>query len=255
MCLCVCLVDHSRLEHHGARGYDHPGHGIVGASCGEVEHSSAGPTLVLHSPLLAVQAQAPALQHGHHGQPQGGGGERRREQRGLGQTQRRAVEGHDGRPNAAPWWRAGAAQRAEVQGSSAQWGQRKGPAQALQAVTPQEGGRRPRDDDVCRADVGKVGILAHVAADAAPALQHGAHPARRAVLLGHKVAVGLDVLSQGAGVRVALQATHHLAVVGLVHVVRARVLEAVAGVGVALVASLVRTNVRLLTWTRRTERV
>lgn len=250
---CVSLVDHSWLQHHSARGYDHPGHGIVGATCGEVQHPSASPALVLQSPLLAVEAQAPAVQHGHHGQPQGGGGERRREQRRLGQTQRRAVERHDGRPHAAPWWRAGAAQRAEVQGSSAQRGQWKGPAQALQTVTPQEGGRRPRDDDVRRADVGKLGIFAHVAA--APALQHRAHPARGAVLLGHKVAVGFDVLAQGAGVRVALQAAYHLAVVGLVHVVRARVLEAVAGVGVALVAALVRTNVRLLTYTRSTERV
>lgn len=224
----------------------------MGATCGEVQHPSADPALVLHSALLAVEAQAPALQHGHHGQPQGGGGERRREQGRLAQTQRRAIEGHDGRHNATPWWRAGAAQRAEVQGSSAQRGQREGPAQALQAVTPQEGGRRPRDDDVRRADVGKLGILPHVTA---AALQHRAHPARGAVLLGHKVTVGFDVLAQGAGVRVALQAAHHLAVVGLVHVVRARVLEAVAGVGVALVAALVRTNVRLLTWTRRTERV
>ena len=62
------------------------------------------------------------------------------------------------------------------------------------------------------------------------------------------MSVGLDVLAEGAGVRVALQAARHLAVVGLVHVVRARVLEAVAGVGVALAAALVRTDVGLLPW-------
>lgn len=211
----------------------------MGAARGEVQHPSAGPALVLHSVLLAVQTQTPALQHGHHGQPQGRGGER---------TQRRAVEGHD----AAPPWRTRAAQRAEVQWSSAQRGQREGPAQALQAVAPEEGGRRPREDDVRRANVGKLGVLAHVTATAAT-LQHGPHPAGGAVLLGHKVAVGLDVLAQRAGVRVALQTAHHLAVVGLVHIVRTCVLETVAGVGVALVAALVRTNVRLLTWKGRTE--
>ena len=67
------------------------------------------------------------------------------------------------------------------------------------------------------------------------------------MLLGHKVAVGLDVLAEGAGVCVALQAAHHLAVVGLVHVVRACVLEAVAGVGVTLVAALIGTDVGLFT--------
>ena len=61
------------------------------------------------------------------------------------------------------------------------------------------------------------------------------------------MAVGLDVLAERAGVCVALQAAYHLAVVGLVHVVCACVLEAVAGVGVTLVATLVRTNVGLLT--------
>lgn len=61
------------------------------------------------------------------------------------------------------------------------------------------------------------------------------------------MAVGLDVLSERAWVCVALQTAHHLAVVGLVHIVRACVLEAVAGVGVALVAALVRTNVGLFT--------
>lgn len=40
--------------------------------------------------------------------------------------------------------------------------------------------------------------------------------------------MGLDVLAQRAGVRVALVATGHLAVVGLVHIVGASVLEAVA---------------------------
>lgn len=61
------------------------------------------------------------------------------------------------------------------------------------------------------------------------------------------MAVGLDVLAEGAGVCVALQAAHHLTVIGLVHVVRARVLETVAGVGVTLVATLVWTNVGLFT--------
>ena len=37
------------------------------------------------------------------------------------------------------------------------------------------------------------------------------------LLVGHKVAVGLDVLAQRAGVRVALVAAGHLAVVGFVH--------------------------------------
>lgn len=58
--------------------------------------------------------------------------------------------------------------------------------------------------------------------------------------------VGLDVLAERAGVCVALQAAHHLTVIGFVHIVRACVLEAVAGVGVTLVATLVRTDVRLL---------
>lgn len=58
--------------------------------------------------------------------------------------------------------------------------------------------------------------------------------------------MGLDVLAERAGVCVALQAAHHLTVIGFVHIVRACVLEAVAGVGVPLVATLVRTDVRLL---------
>ena len=61
------------------------------------------------------------------------------------------------------------------------------------------------------------------------------------------MAMGLDVLAEGAGVCVALQATHHLAVVGLVHVVRACVLEAVTRVGVTLVATLIGTDVGLFT--------
>lgn len=63
--------------------------------------------------------------------------------------------------------------------------------------------------------------------------------------------VGLDVLAERAGVRVALQAAHHFAVVGLVHVVSACVFEAVAGVGVTLVAALIRTNVGLFTCRKR----
>lgn len=61
------------------------------------------------------------------------------------------------------------------------------------------------------------------------------------------MAVRFDVLPQRAGVCVTLQAAHHLAVVGLVYVVRACMFEAVAGVGVALVAALVGTNVGLFT--------
>lgn len=61
------------------------------------------------------------------------------------------------------------------------------------------------------------------------------------------MAVGLDVFAERAGVRVALQAAHHLTVIGLVHIVCARVFEAVAGVGVTFVATLVRTNVGLFT--------
>jgi hypothetical protein len=67
------------------------------------------------------------------------------------------------------------------------------------------------------------------------------------LLLGYRVAVGLDVLTERARVCVSLQAAGHLAVVGLVHVVGTRVLEAVAGVGVALAAALVWTDVGLLT--------
>lgn len=61
------------------------------------------------------------------------------------------------------------------------------------------------------------------------------------------MAVRFDVLPQRAGVCVTLQAAHHLAVVGLVYVVCACMFEAVAGVGVALVATLIRTNVGLFT--------
>lgn len=61
------------------------------------------------------------------------------------------------------------------------------------------------------------------------------------------MAMCFDVLAQRAGVCVALQAAHHLAVVGLVHIMRACVFEAVAGIGVALVAALVRTNIGLFT--------
>lgn len=65
------------------------------------------------------------------------------------------------------------------------------------------------------------------------------------MLLSHKVTMGLDVLAERAGVCVALQAAHHLTVIGFVHIVRACVFEAVAGVGVTLVATLVRTDVGL----------
>lgn len=55
------------------------------------------------------------------------------------------------------------------------------------------------------------------------------------------------MLPQGAGICVAFQAAHHFAVIGFVHVVGASVLEAVTGVGVTLVAALVRADVGLLT--------
>lgn len=58
--------------------------------------------------------------------------------------------------------------------------------------------------------------------------------------------MGLDVLPERAGIGVALGAAGHLAAVGSVLVVCTRVLEAVAGVGVALSTTLVRTRVRLL---------
>ncbi len=58
--------------------------------------------------------------------------------------------------------------------------------------------------------------------------------------------MGLDVFAERAGVSVALHTTHHFAAVGFVHIVRARVFEAVTGVRVALVAAFVRTDVRLL---------
>lgn len=67
------------------------------------------------------------------------------------------------------------------------------------------------------------------------------------MLLGHKVTVGFDVLAKRAGVCVALQAAHHLAIIRLVHVVCACVFEAIAGVGVAFVTTLVWTDVGLLT--------
>ncbi len=41
--------------------------------------------------------------------------------------------------------------------------------------------------------------------------------------------MGLDVFAERAGVSVALQTAHHFATVGFVHIVRARVFEAVAG--------------------------
>lgn len=57
--------------------------------------------------------------------------------------------------------------------------------------------------------------------------------------------MGFDVLTQGAGVRIALQAACHLAVVRLVHIVGASMLEAVTRVGVALAAAFIRADVRL----------
>ena len=75
------------------------------------------------------------------------------------------------------------------------------------------------------------------------------------MLLNHEVTVGLDVLAERAGVCVALQAAHHLTVIGFVHIVCARVLEAVAGVGVTFVATLVRTDVGLFSCTERISQV
>lgn len=61
--------------------------------------------------------------------------------------------------------------------------------------------------------------------------------------LGNKVPVCLDVLTQRAGIRVALQAACHLAVVRLVNIVGAGVFEAVARVGVTLAAAFIRADV------------
>ena len=197
-------------------------------------------------------------QQGHHGQAQGCRGEGRGEQGGLGQAQGGPAEGEDGGGASQAGRRgAGAAQRAEVQGpGGAEGGEgapEGAPTQAMEPVAPQEGGGRPRDDDVSPAHVGQLRLLpSPKQSPHGTPLEQGAHPARGALLLGHKVAVGLDVLAEGAGVRVALQAARHLAVVGLVHVVRARVLEAVARVGVALAAALVRTDVGLLPWRAET---
>lgn len=79
-----------------------------------------------------------------------------------------------------------------------------------------------------------------------PWLHQGAHSTRTSLILGYEVPMSLDMLPQGAGVRVAFQAAHHLAVVGLVHIVCACVFEPVTGIGVALVAALIRTDVGLL---------
>lgn len=75
--------------------------------------------------------------------------------------------------------------------------------------------------------------------------------AGRALLLGNKVPMGFDVLPQRAGICVALQAACHLAVVRLVHIVGASVLEAVAGVGVTFAASLIWANVGFLPWRKK----
>lgn len=62
--------------------------------------------------------------------------------------------------------------------------------------------------------------------------------------------MSLDVLTEGTGICVALGTAGHLAAVGSVLVVCARVLKTVAGVGVALSTTLVRTHVRLLSCVR-----
>ena len=259
MCVCVCVyvcvcvsVDHSWLEHHGAWRDDHPGQRIMRPSCGEVQDSSSHHVLGLlplaHLDLLTL---GPPLRcppkHGHHWQAQGRGGECRGEQGGLGQSQRRAVEGQDGRASQAAWRRVGATQRAEVQGTRTEGRQGHGATQALQSVASQKSSRCPWDDDVGSAHEGQLWTPSAPKPSTVTPLQQRAHPTGGALLLSHKVTVGFDVLAEGAGVCVALQAAHHLAVVRLVHVVCARVFEAIAGVGVTLVATLIRTNVGLFT--------
>lgn len=67
--------------------------------------------------------------------------------------------------------------------------------------------------------------------------------------------VCLDVLAQGAWIGVALQAARHLAVIRLVYVVGAGVLESVAGVGVTLAAAFVRADVGFLSYPRHTQTI
>lgn len=112
--------------------------------------------------------------------------------------------------------------------------------------TPQEGCSSPWDDDRrphCRRQVRH----ALGAGQAQPRAQSTGSP----VLLGDEVPVGLDVLTEGAGICVALQAARLLAVVRLVHVVSTSVFETVAGVGVPFAAAFVGTNVGFLSWTEK----
>lgn len=57
--------------------------------------------------------------------------------------------------------------------------------------------------------------------------------------------VGLDVLTERAGIGVALGTADHLAAVGSVLVVCACVLKTITGVGIALSTTLIWTRVRL----------
>lgn len=110
-------------------------------------------------------------------------------------------------------------------------------------MTTKESSGSTRNDDVSPADISQLRIFPHPSNLAL--LYQRAHPT--SLLLGYKVPMSLDMLPQGAGVRVAFQASHHLAVVGLVHIVRACVFEPVAGIGVAFIAAFVRADVGLLT--------
>lgn len=222
-------VDHSWLQHNLARGDNHPRQGVVGRSCGKVEHAPVDLILA----LLASGLGALRGQHGHGGQAERGRREAARQQGRFGQAERRAAEGQNGRP-------AEPSRRAQVQGAGRHGERAPQPLQTLQPVAAQESSRRPRNDDVGAVDVSQLGFFSR------PRLHQGAHPAGTSRFLRHEVPVGLDVLPQGTGISVAFQAAHHLAVVGLVHVVGTGVLEAVAGVGVALVAALVGADVGLL---------
>lgn len=101
------------------------------------------------------------------------------------------------------------------------------------------------------ADIAHLGDPSTITSVETTPFEEHPEPGRGGLFLGRdEVSVGLDVFAEGAGVGVAFKAASHLAVVWLVDVVGARVLEAVAGVGVALAAALVRTDVRLLSWER-----
>lgn len=61
----------------------------------------------------------------------------------------------------------------------------------------------------------------------------------------YEVFVSLHVFPEAAGIRVALRTTGYLALVWFVHLMGARMLEAIAGIRIGLIASDDRTHVRL----------